>query len=233
MCGRYSLKTPANTLAEHFQLTKSPSLLPRYNIAPSQPIAIVRQEKRGQSPIDSDPAFRECVPVRWGLIPSWAKDPGIGNKMINARAETVSEKPAFREALARSRCLVPADGYYEWQREGRMGQRKQPFYIRLRDGRPFAFAGLWEQWTGPDGKVIETCAILTTEPNESLKEIHDRMPVILAQADYDQWLDPAIRQAPLLQPLLRPYPPEDMTAYAVSLRVNDPAHDDAGCIEPL
>jgi putative SOS response-associated peptidase YedK len=153
--------------------------------------------------------------------------------MIIARAETASEKPAFREALARSRCLVPADGYYEWQREGRMGQRKQPFYIRMRDERPFAFAGLWERWRGPDGKTIETCALLTTGPNETLKAIHDRMPVILAPKDYDLWLDPAVRQAELLQPLLHSYPPEDMTAYPVSLRVNDPSHDDAACIEPL
>ncbi len=225
MCGRYSLTTPADTLAKHFQLTKSPSLSPRFNIAPSQPIAVVR--------ISAPRHERECVQVRWGLIPAWAKDPGIGNKMINARAETVAEKLAFRGALARSRCLVPADGYYEWQREGRMGQRKQPFYIRLRNGHPFAFAGLWERWAGPDGTIVESCAILTTEPNESLKDIHERMPVILAQADYDQWLDPAIRQAQLLQPLLRPYPPEGMTAYAVNLRVNDPSHDDAGCIEPL
>jgi putative SOS response-associated peptidase YedK len=225
MCGRYSLATPADTLAGHFRLSHAPPVSPRYNIAPSQPIAIVRMSAPRHE--------RECVQVRWGLIPSWAKDPGIGNKMINARAETVAEKPAFREAFARSRCLVPADGYYEWQREGRMGQRKQPFYICLRDGRPFAFAGLWERWAGPDGTIIESCAILTTEPNESLKDIHDRMPVILAQADYDQWLDPAIRQAQLLQPLLRPYPPEDMTACAVSLRVNDPGHDDTGCIEPL
>ncbi len=225
MCGRYSLKTPADALAGHFQLTKSPPLSPRYNIAPSQPIAIVR--------IHAPTARRECVLVRWGLIPSWAKDPGIGNKMINARAETVSEKPSFREALARSRCLVPADGYYEWQREGRMGQRKQPFYIRLQDGRPFAFAGLWDRWTGPDGTAVETCTILTTEPNGSLKEIHDRMPVILDPKDYDQWLDPSIRQAQLLQPLLRPFPPESMTAYPVSLRVNDPGHDDVACIAPL
>ncbi len=223
MCGRYSLTTPADTLAKYFRLKKVPSIPPRFNIAPSQPIATIRL-------LNSDPTV---VLVRWGLIPSWAKDPGIGNKMINARAETVAEKPAFREALARSRCLVPADGYYEWQREGRMGQRKQPFYIRLRDGRPFAFAGLWERWVGPDGKAVETCAILTTEPNAALKEIHDRMPVILAEAEYDQWLDPAARQAQLLQPLLRPYPPEDMTAYPVSLRVNDPAHDDAACIAPL
>ena len=225
MCGRYSLKTPADTLAEHFQLTKPPSLSPRFNIAPSQPIAIVR--------IHAPQENRECVLTRWGLIPSWANDPSLGNRMINARAETVAEKPAFRGPLAHSRCLVPADGYYEWQREGRMGQRKQPFYIRLRDGRLFAFAGLWERWAGPDGEAIESCAILTTEPNESLKEIHDRMPLILDPKEYDQWLDPAVRQAQLLQPLFRPYPPEEMTAYPVSLRVNDPSHDDAGCIEPL
>ena len=225
MCGRYSLKTPADTLAKHFQLTKPPSVSPRFNIAPSQPIAIVR--------IHVPQKDRECVQVRWGLIPSWAKDPSIGNKMIIARAETVAEKPAFRGPLARSRCLVPADGYYEWQREDRLGRRKQPFYIRLRDGRLFAFAGLWERWAGPDGKIVESCALLTTEPNESLKDIHDRMPVILAQADYDQWLDPAVRQAELLRPLFRPYPPDDMTAYPVSLSVNDPGHDDAGCIEPV
>lgn len=225
MCGRYSLKTPADTLARHFRLSKIPSVSPRFNIAPSQPIAVVR--------IPAPQDDRECVQVRWGLIPSWAKDPAIGNRMIIARAETVSEKPAFREALARSRCLVPADGYYEWQRRDRMGQRKQPFYIRLRDGRPFAFAGLWERWTGPDGKAVETCAILTTEPNESLREIHDRMPVILDPNDYDQWLDPYLRQAQLLQPLFRPYPPEDMTAYPVNLRVNDPSHDIPACIEPL
>ena len=225
MCGRYSLKTPADTLAEHFQLAKAPFLSPRYNIAPSQPIAIVR--------IHAPKEYRDCVLVRWGLIPSWAKDPGIGNKMINARTETVAEKLAFRGALARSRCLVPADGYYEWQREGRMGQRKQPFYIQMKDKRPFAFAGLWERWIGPDGKTVETCAILTTEPNESLKAIHDRMPVILAPTDYAVWLDPAVRQAPLLQPLFRPYPSEEMTAWPVGLRVNDPSHDDAACLEPL
>jgi putative SOS response-associated peptidase YedK len=153
--------------------------------------------------------------------------------MIIARAETVSEKPAFREAFARSRCLVPADGYYEWQRQGRMGQRKQPFYIRMKDKRLFAFAGLWERWRGPDGKAVETCAILTTEPNQSLKEIHDRMPVIFDPKDYEQWLDPYIRQAALLQQLLRPYPDDALTAYPVSLHVNDPAHDDAACTEPL
>ena len=225
MCGRYSLQTPADILVGHFQLKKAPLLNPRYNIAPAQPIAIVR--------LLTLQTGREMELVRWGLIPSWAKDPGIGNRMINARAETVSEKPAFREAFARSRCLIPADGYYEWQRQGRLGQRKQPFYIRMRDERAFAFAGLWERWRGPDDKAVETCAILTTEPNAALKEIHDRMPVILDPQDYEQWLDPYIRQAELLQPLLRPYRDDELTAYAVSLRVNDPTHDDAACIAPL
>ena len=225
MCGRYSLKTPADILAKQFRVSKVPALSPRFNIAPSQPITIVRLRALQNG--------REMELVRWGLIPSWAKDPGIGNKMINARAETVSEKPAFREAFARSRCLVPADGYYEWQRQGRMGERKQPFYIRMRDERPFAFAGLWERWTGPDEQVIESCAILATEPNEPLKEIHDRMPVILDPNDYEQWLDPYIRQAELLQPLLRPYRNDALTAFPVGLRVNDPTHDDPACIEPL
>ena len=225
MCGRYSLKTPADILAKHFQLAQVPPGKPRYNIAPSQLVVTVKV------PVHQNE--REIGLARWGLIPSWAKDPSIGNRMIIARAETVSEKPAFRDAFARSRCLIPADGYYEWRRQGRMGQRKQPFYIRMRDARLFAFAGLWERWMGPDGKAVETCAILTTEPNAALKEIHDRMPVILDPKDYGQWLDPSIRQAALLQPLLCPYHDDALTAYPVSPHVNDPSHDDAACIEPL
>lgn len=222
MCGRYSLQTPADRLVAFFRIPRVPSLKPRHNIAPSQQVPIVRL-----SPTQN---VRELTLARWGLIPAWAKDPGIGARMINARAETVAEKPAFREALVRRRCLIPADGYYEWQRQGR---RKQPFYIHMRDGKPFAFAGLWERWEGPDRAPVESCALLTTEPNESLKEIHNRMPVILAPEDYDLWLDPEVRQAERLTLLLRPYPPEEITAYPVSLRVNDPSHDDRQCLEPL
>lgn len=205
MCSRYSLSTPAETLAEHFRLERIPPLTPRHNIAPSQQVPIVRLPLTESRPQMSG---REMTLVRWGLIPAWAKDPAIGNRMINARAETVAEKPAFREAFARRRCLVPADGYYEWQRVGR---GKQPCCIRMRDGRPFAFAGLWEQWTRPDGKVVETCAILTTEPNETLRPIHDRMPVILDPDNYDLWLDPGVRSEEKLRPLLGPYPGEEMT----------------------
>ncbi len=227
MCGRYSLQTTAHLLAEHFQLPKIPSLTPRFNNAPSQPVAIVRvphasdyQQSEG----------RELTLARWGLIPGWAKDPGIGARMINARAETAAEKPAFRAALGRRRCLVPADGFYEWQRQGR---GKQPIYICLRDGKLFAFAGLWEHWENQDGQAIESCTILTTEPNDLLKPIHNRMPVILDPKDYDLWLDPDVRDAGKLCPLLGPYPPEDMTAYPVSLRVNNPSNDDPVCIERL
>ena len=222
MCGRYSLQTPADTLAQHFQLAKVPLMRPRYNIAPRQPVLTVR--------IPAPQNGREIWLARWGLIPSWAKDPSIGERLIIARAETVADKPAFRDAMARMRCLIPADGYYEWQRQGR---RKQPFYIRMKDGRPFAFAGLWERWIGPDGKAVETCALLTTEPSESLRSIHNRMPVILDPSSYDLWLDPTVRRAAQLQLLFRPYRDEDLTAYPVSLHVNDPSHDDAACLEPL
>ncbi len=221
MCGRYSLKTPAEALARHFQVSKIPPLSPRFNIAPSQPVAVVRTRQS-----------RECVLLRWGLIPEWAKDPAIGNRMINARAETATEKPAFRGPLARSRCLIPADGYYEWSRETRLGPRKQPFYIRMRDGSPFAFAGLWERWTGPDGGVMESCALLTTEPNELIRPIHDRMPVILRPEDYEEWLDPAVRKAELLLQYFQPFASGEMTASAVGMRVNDPACDDADCLSP-
>lgn len=220
MCGRYSLQTPADTLAKHFQLAKVPLVKPRYNIAPSQLVITVR--------VPASQDGREVELARWGLIPSWAKDPSIGARMIIARAETVADKPAFRDALARRRCLMPADGYYEWQRQG---WRKQPFYIRMKEGWPFAFAGLWERWKGPDGKAVETCALLTTDPSASLRSIHNRMPVILDPSSYDLWLDPDIRLAAHLQPLFRPYRDEEITAYPVNLYVNDPSHDDPQCLE--
>ena len=161
-------------------------------------------------------------------MPRWAKDPSVGNRLINARAETVTEKPSFREAFKCRRCLVPMEGFYEWSRRG---DRKRPFYFHMRDGEPFAVAGLWETWEG-DGRVLETCTLLTTEANELLAGYHDRMPVILGPEDYDLWLDAGVRSAERLLPLLRPYPREEMTTYAVSLMVNSPSNDSPRCVEP-
>ncbi len=221
MCGRFTLSDPdAEQLSARFGVVAVPDLRPRYNIAPTQPIAVVRL---GGS-------AREMVMLRWGLIPSWAKDPTIGDRLINARAETVAEKPSFRSAFLRRRCLIVADGFYEWQKR-RSG--KQPYYVRLREGQLFAFAGLWERWTGPQGQEIESCVLLTTSPNDLLRPIHDRMPVILHPDDYALWLDPAVDDRTRLQALLQPYPSDEMEAYPVGRRVNDPHNDDPRCIEPL
>lgn len=223
MCGRFTLRAPPSVVVERFSLFETPPFAPRFNIAPSQPVAVIRA-----APGSSKPE-RELVWLRWGLIPSWAKDPAIGNRMINARAETIAEKPAYRAAFRRRRCLVAADGFYEWQKSGR---KKQPYFIHLRDGRPLGFAGLWESWEGPDHSAIESCTILTTEPNALVAPIHDRMPVIIKPDDYDAWLDTSVADAASLTPLLAPYPAERMEAYAVSPYVNSPAHDDPACIEP-
>lgn len=222
MCGRFTLRTPAAILAELFQLAEIPSWTPRYNIAPSQLAATVVR-----TPEHLDRQFRAG---RWGLIPAWAKNPGIGSRMINAQAETASTKPAFRAAFRRRRCLVLADGFYEWQR---LERRKQPFYIRMRDSSPFAFAGLWEHWKGPDGTGIDSCTLLTTDPNDLLRPLHHRMPVILDPQDYDLWLDPGIQESERLQPLLRPYASEELMAFPVSTRVNNPAYDAQECLEPV
>ena len=168
--------------------------------------------------------------LRWGLIPSWVGDPALGTKLINARAETVAEKPSFRKPFRERRCLVPADGYYEWKREGR---RKQPYHIRLNSERPFAFAGLWDRWKGEDGETIESCAILTTTPNERLASIHDRMPVILHPVAYESWLDPGLQDTARLVPFLASYPADAMIAVPVSRRVNDPRVDDAQCLDAV
>jgi putative SOS response-associated peptidase YedK len=173
---------------------------------------------------------RELALLRWGLIPSWSKDPAIGNRLINARAETAREKPSFRNAFRRHRCLIPANGFYEWQRRER---GKQPYFVRMRDGRLFAFAGLWDRWENPGKDVIETCTILTTTANAILAPIHDRMPVILPAGEYDRWLDPSLKDPGSLAPLLVPFPPEEMLAFPVSPRVNAPSTDDEGCIAPL
>jgi len=218
MCGRYTLATPGEVIAELFDLPDASQLAARWNIAPSQPVAAVRA---------AGPGRRELVELHWGLIPSWAKERSIGARMINARAETVAEKPAFRAALRARRCLIVADGFYEWQKAG---TRKQPHYVRMRDGRPFAFAGLWERWAPGQEQPVESCVIVTTTPNEVLAPLHDRMPVILAAEEFPRWLDPETRDPAAVLPLLRPYPAGEMEAYPVGLRVNNPANNDPSCV---
>ena len=222
MCGRFTLRAPASVIAEQFALFEVPSLQPRFNIAPTQPVPVVRMTPQQAQP------QRQFVVLHWGLVPSWATDAAIGNRMINARAETAAAKPAFRTALRRRRCLIVADGFYEWQT---VGKRRQPMFIHMRDDRPFAFAGLWESWEGADHSALESCTILTTAANDLVRPIHDRMPVIAAREDYEQWLDPAVQTPEPILPLLRPYPSEPMEAYPVSTRVNSPARDDERCLE--
>ena len=220
MCGRFTLHTPPDVLRDHFGLDEAPQHLEaNYNITPSREILAVR-ETNGR---------REMVAQRWGLIPSWFKDARTGNRMINARAETVAVKPAYRTAFRKRRCLIPADGFYEWrQAEG----GKQPYHIRMKDGGVFAFAGLWERWVGYD-EHIESCSILVTEANDIIRPVHERMPVIVSPGDYSQWLDPALTDGEQLTAMLRPYVASVMVAYPVTSRVNSPANNDAGCIEPL
>ncbi|MHC5109214.1 MAG: SOS response-associated peptidase [Planctomycetota bacterium] len=222
MCGRFTLSSPADVVAEWFSLTAVPALQPRYNIAPSQPVAAVRAGADGQS--------RVLNTLRWGLIPSWSKDPAIGNRMINARSETAAEKPSFRTALKKRRCLIPADGFYEWKKEG---TQKQPYLIRFNDSALIGLAGLWESWTSPEGEMIESCTILTTRPNTLMKTIHDRMPVIVEPSCYGEWLsfDPLGRER--MQRFFAPFPDDALDAVAVSRHVNSPAHEDIGCIAPM
>jgi putative SOS response-associated peptidase YedK len=222
MCGRFSQAASPEAIAQQFDITALPLFTPRYNIAPSQPIAAIR--------IDPDTATRTLVMLRWGLIPSWAKDPKIGFQCINAKAETAAEKPSFRSAFKKRRCLVIATGFYEWRVQGRT---KQPLWIGMRSKRPFAFAGLWEHWKPAEEEPLETCTIITTEPNELMRPIHNRMPVILAPVSYDQWLDPTFQHIEPLKALLRPYLSEELTAYPVSTFVNNPRHDAPQCLEPM
>lgn len=220
MCGRYTLHVPTRALMDLFDLPEVPDLLPRYNVAPSQEVPVVRQP--GET--------RELTLLRWGLIPFWSKDPKGGPTPINARADSASEKPAFRQAFRRHRCLLPADGFYEWKKEG---TKKQPVLFRMRDEGPFAFAGLWDRWEGPDGQIIQSCTLLTTEPNALVAPVHDRMPVILPPEAYALWLDPTETDPARVQPLLRPYPAEAMTATLVGPRVNSPREDDPALIAPV
>ena len=218
VCGRYTLRTPVETLVERFEIDEYPSsITPNYNVAPTQGVAAVMAEK----------GKRKLEMLHWGLIPSWAKDPEVGNRMINARAETVAEKPSYRKAFKGRRCLILADGFYEWQKTD---SGKQPFYIRMQDESPFAFAGLWESWQ--NGHEIRSCTIITTAPNEVAASIHNRMPVILHPEDYEMWLDPDFDEREPLTTLLKPFPAEAMEAYPVSRRVNKPSNNDSGVIEP-
>lgn len=218
MCGRYSLaSSPEEILAEFGIGDESAGLGPRYNIAPQTPVAVIGMGREGKKRLGM---------LRWGLVPWWSKEPAIGARMINARAETLSTKPAFREPFERRRCLILADGFYEWKREG---SRKIPMRIRQPDGRPFAFAGIWDRWRDPQGQPLHTCAIVTTAANELLRPIHDRMPVILGRSDREAWLDPT-RSPEQLRPLLRPFD-GPLEAYAVSTIVNVAANDVPECIE--
>lgn len=225
MCGRYSLSPSGETLATAFQLDSIPLLEPRYNIAPTQPVSTMVATKEQPRP--------HYQLLRWGLIPSWAKNPAIGHRLINARSETVAEKPSFRAAFKRRRCLILADGFYEWQRQPDQ-KTKQPFHICLTDHRPFALAGLWEHWIDSlSGSELQTCTILTTVANPLVQPIHNRMPVILAAEDYQPWLDPDYYNVADLQAMLRPFPETQMQAYPVSRAVNNPHHDGPDCLEPL
>ena len=232
MCGRFSITTAPEAMRALFEYENLPNLEPRWNVAPTQPVAVVRLAANGG---------RELVVMRWGLVPHWAKDASMGARMINARAETIADKPAFRDAFRQRRCLVPADGFYEW-REEEEEERKQPFRIGMKGGGAFAFAGLWERWTATTdvpalgagaGEAVETFAIVTIGANDKLRPIHERMPAILAPGDYAAWLDAKRCPPEQARALLRPYPAEPMAFYRVTTRVNSVKNDDAACIAPL
>jgi putative SOS response-associated peptidase YedK len=218
MCGRYTITVTPEVLRALFGYAEQPNFPPRYNIAPTQPIPIVRL-------IDGK---RHFALVRWGLLPSWVKDPKKFTLLINARGESVCEKPAFRAAMKRRRCLIPADGFYEWQAGG---VRKQPYFIHRKSGEPFAFAGLWETWTGPNGEELETAAIVTTTANKTLAPIHDRMPVILAPDAFDLWLDAANVDPMTASALIAPAPENLLEAYPISTDVNRVANDNPKLLE--
>jgi putative SOS response-associated peptidase YedK len=223
MCGRYRQSRKKQLVEEYFDsVSDGEDWSPRYNIAPTQPVAIIRQNPSGPR--------RELSFVRWGLVPSWAKDLSAGARMINARSETAAATPAFRDALKFRRCLIPADGFYEWQR---LGRTKQPYCFEIHEGELFAFAGLWERWKDPSGKVVETSSILTTSPNAVTSSIHDRMPVILGVENYDLWLDPGMKDAAVVSDLLKPYDARAMRCYPVSTRINHATNDDAECSVPI
>ncbi len=217
VCNRYRLTHSKQYLAERFQAPDNEiDEHPRYNIAPTQPVLIVRKEQGKK--------VRHFTTMRWGLIPSWAKDMSIGNKTLNARSESVTTTPAFRESILTKRCLIPADGFYEWQK---MGSVKQPYCFEVGEGEVFALAGLWDEWTSPDGEIIESCTILTTTPNSLVADLHDRMPVIVPPDKYDVWLDPDVTDFKAIRDILKPYEANVMRRYPVSTKLNNSKNDDA------
>jgi putative SOS response-associated peptidase YedK len=220
MCGRYTVTSAPEAIRALFRYAEQPNFPPRYNVAPTQPIPIVRLVE----------GKRQFALVRWGLLPSWVKDPKGFTLLINARGESAAEKPAFRAAMKRRRCLIPADGFYEWQKAG---ERKRPFYVRAKSGKPLAFAGLWETWTGPNGEELETGTIVTTAANKTLAPIHDRMPVIVPQDGFDLWLDTANVDAKTAAALIAPAPENLLEAFEISTAVNRVANDNPKLIEPV
>jgi len=220
MCGRFVLENSPEQLMKVYKLSSLPDLSPRYNVAPSQQIAVVRQQNGGD---------RELVMMQWGLIPSWAKDPAIGYKMINARSETAHEKPPFKQALRSRRCIVPVSGFYEWEKKGK---EKIPHYIHLRDGDIMSLAGIWETWKSPEGERLETCTILTTVANSLLKPLHDRMPVVLHNEEFNLWFNRDVDDINLLVELFHSYPSDRLEEYIVSKGVNSPSNDSPECIVP-
>ncbi|MBM4180081.1 MAG: SOS response-associated peptidase [Betaproteobacteria bacterium] len=218
MCGRYAFLSPPAEVAAHFGLAECAEYLPRFNIPPGTDIPVIRLSPEGK---------RVLHRLRWGLVPHWAKDPAIGAKLNNARAEGVREKPSFRDAFRRRRCLIPASGFYEWHTEGRV---KQPWYFSLKSGEPLAMGGLWESWRAPDGVILRTCAVITTEPNQLMAPVHDRMPVLI---DREHWRDWLAAPPEAVTGLLAPPPAEIMRAWRVDRRVSRVAEDDAGLIEAL
>ena len=223
MCGRYRLSRRKQIIEEHFDCgSDEPDWAPRYNIAPTQPVPVIRQNPK--EPI------REISMMRWGRIPSWARDSSSATRMINARSETAGTKPAFRDSLKSRRCLIPADGFYEWVRTGKA---KQPYCCEVNRGELFAFAGLWDRWKDPTGGWVKTCSILTTTPNAVTSAVHDRMPVILDPDGYDLWLDPGMRDVSAASELLKPCDARLMRCFPISTRINHVANDDEGCPAPL
>lgn len=217
MCGRFTLRATPAELMQIFKTLREANWSPRYNISPTQAVAVIRKVQEG----------RALSLMRWGLVPTWSKDPKSGPPLINARAETVASKPSFRDSFRKRRCLIPADGFYEWKATG--PKTKQPYHISFADGRPFAFAGLWDHWEQGE-TAIDSCTIITTAANEQMRTLHERMPVILQPEDYDRWLDPEQKNAAALEALLVPFEPEPLTIRPVSTLVNSPRNDAPECL---